>query len=119
MFTYLRAPKICLHIPVSKFQFCLQKYLFFSESTLYSQAYRKVLHLSRKALSKYRYPSLLIFAEFFVWRTMLLSHSLYKIPKFHLIFWCGNFAEMGSFCRISGDCENSAFLQNLHARILG
>ena len=31
---------------------------------------------------------------------------LHKIPKFHLISWCGNFAEMHSFCRVSGkSCE--------------
>ena len=32
------------------------------------------------------------------------SHnSLLKIPKFHLISWCGSFVETHNFLRVSGD----------------
>ena len=29
--------------------------------------------------------------------------SLHKTPEFHLLFWCGNFMETHSFCRVLGD----------------
>ena len=29
--------------------------------------------------------------------------SLHKIPKFHLIFWCGSFVETHSFCRLAAE----------------
>ena len=32
--------------------------------------------------------------------------SLHKIPKFHLIFWCGNFVETHSFCRLTAESPN-------------
>ena len=31
------------------------------------------------------------------------ENTLCKRPKFHLIFWCGNFVEMLSFGTVSGD----------------
>ena len=33
--------------------------------------------------------------------------TLRKIPQFHLIFWCGNFAERLSFRRVSGESPES------------
>ena len=46
--------------------------------------------------------------------------TLCKIPKFHLIFWCGNFLESHSFRSVSGEsCGNCAFQQNFHTRKLG
>ena len=33
--------------------------------------------------------------------------SLHKIPKFHLISWCGSFVERHSFCRVSGDSRET------------
>ena len=38
-------------------------------------------------------------------------HSMCKIPKFHLISWCGNFVKTHSFRRVSGD--SSETLQKL------
>ena len=37
---------------------------------------------------------------------------LHKIPKFHLISWCGNLAETHSFHRVSGDSQNFVFIYN-------
>ena len=36
--------------------------------------------------------------------------SLRKIPQFHLIFWCGNFAKKNSFRIVSGDVFFAVFL---------
>ena len=35
--------------------------------------------------------------------TSINSSTLRKIPHFHLISWCGNFAERHSFRRVSGE----------------
>ena len=43
--------------------------------------------------------------------------SLHKIPKFHLISWCGNFVKTHSF-RCPKLCRNCAFPQNLNTRKL-
>ena len=39
----------------------------------------------------------------FIILTAAIFPSLHKIPKFHLISWCGNFVERHRFCRISGE----------------
>ena len=42
------------------------------------------------------------------------SDPLFKIPKFHLISWCGNLVERHNFL-----CGNCAFSQNFRTRKLG
>ena len=42
-----------------------------------------------------------------------MSQTWRKIPRFHLISWCGNFGEPHTFLS-----ENCAFLQNFHTRKL-
>ena len=55
---------------------------------------------------------------------MQCKDSLRKIPKFHLISWCGNFVETHSFRRVLGDSHqelygNCAFPHYYHTRKLG
>ena len=37
-----------------------------------------------------------------------------KIPKFHVIFWCGNFVEKCSFCRALGNSPETAETVRFH-----
>ena len=62
---------------------------------------------------------------------ILKIFALYKLPKFHLIFWCGICVEMHSFYRVSEESPNSfqgiargsaatvRFQKKLHPRKLG
>ena len=47
-----------------------------------------------------------------------VNRTLRKVPKFHLISWCGNFKEMHSFAEFRAYrpkiCGNNAFPQNFY-----
>ena len=53
----------------------------------------------------------------------LLHYSLRKIQKFHLVYWCGKFAETYSFWRVSGESPKTmrklCLPQNFHTTKLG